>query len=65
MKPDAQLVTRNSRLELYQANQLRAYVEDDELFGIDKDGYAVHIGTIEHRSEVIMKWQSWLNGSTR
>lgn len=54
-----QLITRNSRLELYVRNELRAYVEDDELYCIGRDGYAVRVCTIEHRSEVIPRWNEF------
>lgn len=53
-----QLVNLNDRIELYVRNELRAYVEDDTLYTIGKDGYAVRIGTIEHRAEIIAKWEN-------
>ena len=58
-----QLTYRNGRTELYTGNELRAYVEDETLFAIDKDGYAVQIATIEHRAEIIEKWRNWLENS--
>lgn len=60
-----QLTYRNGRTELYTGNELRAYVEDDTLFAIGHDGYAVRVCDIEHRREIIEKWQNWLNASKR
>ena len=54
-----QLVTRNNRLELYVRNELRAYVDDDKLYCIGQDGYAVQWCAIEHRSEVIPRWNEF------
>lgn len=54
-----QLVTRNDRIELYVGNELRAYVENDILFSIGRDGYADRICEIEHRAEIIAKWESF------
>lgn len=62
MTTGPQLVYRNDRIEIFVGNELRGYVEDDILFSIDKDGYAVQIATIEHRVEIIEKWKSWLTG---
>lgn len=65
MTKTPQLIYQNGRTELYIGNELRAYVEDETLFALDKDGYAVQIATIEHRSEIIEKWQNWLTGGNR
>lgn len=37
------------------------YAKDDILYGIDKDGYAVEIGTVNHRVEIPTKLREWLN----
>ena len=56
-----QLAYRNGRTELYTGNELRAYVEDEILFAIAANGYAVRIGEIEHRSEIVSLWEKWIN----
>lgn len=53
------ITIRNGRVELWDQTKMLAYVEDDILHGIDRDGYAVQIGTIGHRVEIIPKFEEW------
>lgn len=54
------VIFQNDRTELLVNGELKAYVnEDDVLYGIDREGYAVKIGTIEHRSQIEKEWKKW------
>lgn len=59
-------IHQNGRLELIGGNTLLGYVEDEKLFGIGADGYAVEIATsIEYPSEAIKELKKWLVGSLK
>lgn len=63
-----QLVNADDRTNvILDRTRLVGYVEDDTLTGIDAQGYAVRVGTVNHRSEIISKLDAWRNsgGSTR
>jgi formylmethanofuran dehydrogenase subunit A len=55
-----QLVTKDGRIDI-MVNRTRVvgYVEDDTLTAIDAQGYAVPIGAINHRAEIIGKLDAW------
>lgn len=48
------IIDRNDRVEVFERNELIAYVEEETLFKIVK-GYAEPIGRVNHRSEIIGK----------
>ncbi len=50
---------RNDRIEILYGNDLAGYVENDVLFGIDKDGYSVEVARVNHRTEFIGKLVMW------
>lgn len=54
-----QLVPDDERTAIFDENTLVGYVEGDNLYGLDGDGFAVHIGEIDHLSEVQPKLETW------
>jgi hypothetical protein len=50
---------RNGRIEVMDGGKLAGYVDGDILSAIDKDGYAVEVGPINHRVEIIGKLENW------
>ena len=57
------IVTRNDRIEAYRENTLIGYAENDHLYAMDTNGFAVPIGEISHRSEIAGKIDAWLKQS--
>lgn len=49
------------RINVMNGDKIAGYVEDDTLFGMDKDGYAVRVDSIAHRVEIIGKLENWRN----
>ena len=48
-----------NRRNVYNGNVLIGYVENDTLYGIDADGYALPICTIEHENEIAGRLAEW------
>lgn len=53
------LIVKDGRQEIYRGNTMRGYVDDDTLFAIGQDGYAVKVGEIGHSSEATEKLETW------
>lgn len=55
-----QLVNKDGRIDvMVNRSRLVGYVEDDTLTALDKAGYAVQVGPINHRTEIIGKLDAW------
>jgi len=54
------LVNQDKRINIMiNRSRLVGYVEDDTLTALDAQGYAVPVGTINHRAEIIGKLDAW------
>lgn len=54
------LVTKDGRIDIMiNRSKMVGYVEDDTLTALDASGYAVQIGAINHRAEIIGKLDAW------
>lgn len=54
------LVTKDGRIDIMvNRSKLVGYVEDETLTALDASGYAVPIGAINHRAEIIGKLDAW------
>lgn len=55
-----QLVNQDDRINvMVNRSKIVGYVEDDQLTALDAQGYAVPIGAINHRTEIIGKLDAW------
>lgn len=55
-----QLVTKDGRIDIMiNRSRVVGYVEDDTLTALDAQGYAVPVGVINHRAEIIGKLDAW------
>ncbi|RUW55642.1 hypothetical protein EOA32_01075 [Mesorhizobium sp. M1A.F.Ca.ET.072.01.1.1] len=55
-----QLVNKDGRIDIMvNRSRVVGYVEDDTLTALDAQGYAVQIGAINHRAEIIGKLDAW------
>lgn len=57
------IINLSDRIEAYRENTLVGYAENDKLYAIDKNGYAVEIGPVSHRVEIAGKLDAWLKQS--
>lgn len=53
------IVQRNERLEAFDGNKVIGYVEENKLYGLDRDGYAVEICHIDNNNEIETKLKAW------
>jgi len=44
---------------VFNGNTVLGYVEDDKLYGFDRDGYAVEICHIDNNNEIAMRFEEW------
>lgn len=55
-----QLVNQDGRINIMvNQSKIVGYVEDETLTALDAQGYAVPIGAINHRAEIIGKLDAW------
>ena len=48
------------RIKIFDDNNcVVGYVEDETLYAIDRDGYAVPVGTISHQNEIEKTLTEW------
>ena len=53
------IINRDDRLMVFNGNTVLGYVEDDKLYGFDRDGYAVEICHIDNNNEIAMRFEEW------
>lgn len=46
--------------KLFSGNKVVGYVENDTLYGFDRQGYAVEIGPVEQHT-IVAKYNEWSN----
>lgn len=53
------MINKDKRIEIWDQTKMVAYVDDDQLTAIGKDGYAVPVCRINHRVEIMPKFNEW------
>lgn len=53
------ILMRDGRFEIFNENKVVGYVEDNKLFGFDRDGYAEEICHIENNNEITTRFETW------
>lgn len=53
------IITRDGRAEIFNENKVIGYVEENKLYGFDRDGYAVEICHIDNNHEIAGKLKEW------
>lgn len=55
------LATVDGRTCAYEDNKFIGFWDGVRLFGVDRKGYSVEIGNIDHRNEIIPALTEWRN----
>jgi hypothetical protein len=53
------IIDRDDRVMIFNENKVIGYVEDSKLYGLDRDGYAVEVCTIDNRNEIAGRFTEW------
>lgn len=54
------IIPDNERTKIFDdSNVVVGYVENETLYAIDRDGYAVPVGTINHPNEIAESLTEW------
>jgi hypothetical protein len=59
-----QITTQDGQKKIWQKNKMIGYVDEKgDLYGLDRNGYAVRISAISHDIEIIPILRKWHNES--
>lgn len=53
------IIPTQDGIKIFSENKIVGYVENDTLYGFDRDGYAIEVCRIDHDHEITGKFLEW------